>query len=290
KYPVQQPDVFSGLRSHVATLHGMIEHGSAFGVTEQELRTADRHVSTWVYTADKNVAPFAKIGLLRDEGERFVKMPNGIQTPVIEPVPRSQLGIPDDAFVLCCVSRAIPDKGWAEMIASVERAREKSGRDIRLVLVGNGPVYEEYRRAGVPAFVHLVGFSENSAGHYAGADMGIMLTRFRSESFPLTIVDCLFAGKPYIATDVGDIPNMLTSPDGVAGEVIALDDWQVPIDAAAEAIARFAGEPEAYAAACAIVPKIAGRFRIESVASLYVDLFRQGLPTEAVGVEEPAAA
>lgn len=39
------------------------------------------------------------------------------------------------------------------------------------------------------SFVHLAGFSENSVGFYAAADMGIMLTKFKSESFPLTIVD-----------------------------------------------------------------------------------------------------
>ncbi|MBC5785029.1 glycosyltransferase family 4 protein, partial [Ramlibacter sp. USB13] len=288
KYPVQQPDVFSGLRSHVATLHGMIEHGSAFGVTEQELRTADRNVTIWVYTADKNLGPFVDTGMLDADRSRFLKMPNGIQTPVIEPVPRAQLGIPDDAFVLCCVSRAIPDKGWSETIAAVERARELSGRDIRLVLVGNGPVYDEYLRRGVPAFVHLVGFSENSAGHYAGADMGIMLTRFRSESFPLTIVDCLFAGKPYIATDVGDIRNMLTSPDGVAGEVIELQDWQVPVETAAEAIARFVTDVACYEAAKARVPRIVGRFRIDHVASLYVDLFRRAPEQAMEAVAEEA--
>lgn len=277
KYPVQLPDVFARLQSHVATLHGMIEHGTAFAVTEDELRAADRSVSTWVYTADKNLGPFVGFGMVQEHRSRFVKMPNGIQTPSLEPVPRANLDIPEDAFVLCCVSRAIPDKGWAETIASVQRAREMSGQDIRLVLVGNGPVYDDYRQAGVPNFVHLVGFSDNSAGHYASADMGIMLTRFRSESFPLTIVDCLFAGKPYIATDVGDIRNMLAAPEGVAGQVIELEDWQVPVEIAAQAIASFATNKQLYLDAKALVPQIASRYRIESVAALYIDLFRRGV-------------
>ncbi len=282
KYPVRVPDVFAGVRSHVATLHGMIEHGNAFAVTEEELRAADRNVRTWVYTADKNLGPFMDLGLVQGRESRFVKMPNGIQTPRIEAIPRAHLGIPQNAFVLCCVSRAIPDKGWAETIAAVDRARSLSGRDIRLVLVGNGPVYDQYRSSGVPDFVHLVGFSEDSAGHYACADMGIMLTRFRSESFPLTIVDCLFAGKPYIATDVGDIRNMLSTREGVAGEVIKLEDWQVPVEAAASAIAGFATNHEAYLAASALVPCIASRYSIERVATLYIDLFREALDVPPV--------
>ena len=273
KYPVQVPDVFDELGAHVASLHGMIEHGHAFGVTEDELRKADQNVTTWVYTAEKNLLPFFNFGLYDKSSARFVKIPNGMQPPNIVPIPRAHMDIPEDAFVLCCVSRAIPDKGWAEMILVVEQARVLSGRDIRLILVGNGPVYDEYCRVGAPDFVYLAGFSENSVGHYAAADMGIMLTKFKSESFPLTIVDCLFAGKPYIASDVGDIRNMLTTSDGVAGEVIELENWEVPIERAAQVVAAFATDNQKYVNALALVQDVANRYRIDVVASQYIRLF-----------------
>jgi len=159
------------------------------------------------------------------------------------------------------------------MIRVVEQARALSDRDIRLILVGNGPIYDEYCQIGTPDFVYLAGFSEDSVGHYAAADMGIMLTKFKSESFPLTIVDCLFAGKPYIASDVGDIKNMLTTSDGVAGEVIGLENWEVPIESAAKVVATFATDKQKYLKALALVPNAANRFRIDVVASQYVRLF-----------------
>ena len=81
KYPLQVPDVFSELRGHVASLHGMIEHGDAFGVTEAQLRKADQNVSTWVYTAEKNLGPFLNFGLYDKSSTRFVKIPNGMQPP-----------------------------------------------------------------------------------------------------------------------------------------------------------------------------------------------------------------
>jgi len=273
KYPLQVPDVFDELRGHVASLHGMIEHGDAFEVTEKQLRKADQNVTTWVYTAEKNIVPFSRVGLYDKSSSRFVKMPNGMQPPHVVPVPRAEMAIPEDAFALCCVSRAIPDKGWAETILVVERARAMSGRDIRLILVGNGPVYDEYCRSGVPDFVYLAGFSENSVGYYAAADMGIMLTKFKSESFPLTIVDCLFAGKPYIASDVGEIRNMLTTSDDVAGELIELEDWEVPIERAAQVVAAFATDKQKYVNALALVQDVAHRYKIDVVASQYIRLF-----------------
>jgi glycosyltransferase involved in cell wall biosynthesis len=276
KYPLQVPDVFDELRAHVASLHGMIEHGDAFAVTKEQLCKADQSVTTWVYTAEKNLGPFSSLGLYDKSSFRFVKMPNGMQPPRIMPIPRSDMGIPATAFALCCVSRAIPDKGWAETILVVERARALSGRDIRLILVGNGPVYDEYCRYGVPDFVYLAGFSANSVGHYAAADMGIMLTTFRSESFPLTIVDCLFAGKPYISSDVGDIRNMLTAGGDIAGAVIGLEDWQVPIEKAAQVVAAFATDKQKYVSALVLVQDVASRYHIDAVASQYIRLFGSG--------------
>lgn len=273
KYPLQLPDVYDRLFAHVASLHGMIEHGDAFEATEEQLRGADRKVTTWAYTADKNIGPFFKFGLCDKSSGRFVKIANGMQPPEIMPVPRAQMNIPEDAFVLCCVSRAIVDKGWAETIEAVDTARKLSGRDIRLILVGNGPVYEEYCKAGAPEFVHLAGFSENSVGYYAAADMGIMLTKFKSESFPLTIVDCLFAGKPYIASDIGEIRNMLTAGDAIAGSVIELNDWEVPVEAAAREIAAFASDRLKYSSASGLVEAAARRFRIDEVVAQYVRLF-----------------
>ncbi|MFJ7315182.1 glycoside hydrolase family 99-like domain-containing protein [Pseudomonas sp. NPDC098747] len=277
KYPTQLSDVFSELGSHVASLHGMIEHGDAFAVTEEQLRAADSGVTTWVYTADKNIVPFENFSLYDKDSERFLKVPNGLQPQDVVAIEREQLGIPRDAFVLCCVSRAIPDKGWEETIQAVELARELSGRDIRLLLVGNGPVYDEYCRVGVPDFVYLAGFSDNSVGHYAAADMGIMLTKFKSESFPLTIVDCLFGGKPYIASDVGDIRNMLTIDEKIAGDVIVLEDWEVPVEQAAKVIAGFATDNERYSSALGLVKEVSSRYRIDAVAAQYVRLFERDI-------------
>ncbi|MFP3583098.1 glycoside hydrolase family 99-like domain-containing protein [Paraburkholderia sp. SIMBA_055] len=286
KYPSQVPDVYDSLRVHVASLHGMIEHGDAFGATEEQLRLADEKVTTWVYTADKNLGPFIDCGLYDETSTRFAKIPNGMMPPTIVPVSRSSMGIPEDAFVLCCVSRAIPDKGWAETIEAVERARALSNRDIRLILVGNGPVYDEYCQSGAFDFVHFAGFSENSVGHYAAADMGIMLTKFKSESFPLTIVDCLFAGRPYIATDVGDIRNMLTEGDEVAGAVIELEDWAVPVDAVSQIIAAFASDEQKYQRTRALVREVANRYKIDMVTAKYVELFKMSHGKRRIGSEE----
>ncbi len=273
RYPLDDPTVFSDLPNHVATLHGMIEDEGGYGVTPEELKIVDKTVGTWVYTADKNIQPLIDAGLHGQSPEKYVKIPNGREVPREKPVPRRDMDIPEDAFVLCTVSRAIPEKGWAETIEVVEKARELSQKDIRLILIGNGEVYEDYCREGVPDFVYMPGFDTRSVGFYAAADMGVMLTRFRSESFPLTITDCLFAGKPYIASDIGEIRTMLTTDDGVAGAVFELDDWAVPVDTVARIVAEFATDANAYSRAKSLVTQAAERYRIDLVTKKYLDAF-----------------
>jgi glycosyltransferase involved in cell wall biosynthesis len=201
--------------------------------------------------------------------------------PTVRPVSRVALGIPEDAFVLCCVSRAIPEKGWEEAIEAVARSRDATGRDIRLVLVGDGVVHERLVRSEPPPFVCLAGLHMDSVGFYAMANAGIMLTTYRPESFPLTVVDCLFAGRPYIATDMGEIRNMLAVDSGLAGEIIERVDGKVPVDGVARAISRFVLEPETYRSAVDRVPVAARRFTIEAVVRQYLALFERDIRTDA---------
>jgi predicted O-methyltransferase YrrM len=121
----------------------------------------------------------------------------------------------------------------------------------------------------------LAGFHEHAVNFYAAADMGIMLTKFRSESFPLTIIESLFAGRPFIATDVGEIRSMLSTAGGLAGEVIPMDNWQVPVDLAADAIARHVLRPELVRTASERAVEASAKYRIDRVVAAYVKLFER---------------
>lgn len=177
--------------------------------------------------------------------------------------------------------RAIPEKGWPEAIEVVSRSRQLSGRDIRLILVGSGELYDAYTSQGIPSYIHLAGFSSNSVGYYAAADLGIMLTRFPSESFPLTIVEALFAGKPFLTTDVGEIRTMLTMNDQIAGDVIPLQDWQVPIEPAVHSLLKFVLDQDYYVEASSRAKAISGRYHLDRVAAEYVDIFKHDVQSSA---------
>lgn len=240
----------------VITLHGMYET-IADDQLKRILPRLVKRTAQMVYIAEKNIEALVSRGLAR--AADLARIDNALPKGRGHAVDRAGLGIADDAFVLTLVSRAIPEKGWQEAVDAVTLARAQSGADIHLLLVGGGD--EQTRLAETaPPFVHLVGFRNNTRDYFATADMGFLPSRFKGESFPLVIIDCLQAGRPVIASDLGEVRNMLTTKDGVAGLVFALNDWQVPIAPLAGQIADLALNRDRVAAMQALVDAAAQRF------------------------------
>lgn len=257
----------------VVTSHGMYEMLPPAQIAGM-LPLLSERISRFVYIADKNLVPFSA-EFRASKG--FVRIDNALADSDLHPVPRATLGIDAAAFVLCVVSRAIPEKGWEEAIQAVAWARRHSARDIQLLLVGNGPEYDRLQRNPPPDFVHLLGFRGNTRDYFACADMGLLPSRFGGESYPLVIIDCLHAGRPVLASRLGEIPAMLATADGPAGELFDLADWQVPITELGERISRLANEAEAYAALKARVPEARRKFDPDEMASKYESVYNQVL-------------
>ena len=74
----------------------------------------------------------------------------------------------------------------------------------------------------------------NVRDYFAASDMGFLPSRFKGESAPLVLIDCLLSGKPVLASDIGEIRHMLDSDDGLAGELVDLEEWEIPVEATPE--------------------------------------------------------
>ncbi len=260
----------------VISLHGMYETMQ----DDQLKRTLPRLVKrtgAMVYTAEKNIVALVSRGLLK--AADLPRIDNALAIGASVPMDRALLNIPQDAFVLAMVARAIPTKGWIEAIAAVHRAREISGNDIHLVIVGDGPEYDRLK-SKVPPHIHLEGFRSDIRAYFAMADIGLLPSRFKGESFPLVLIDCLHAGKPVIASKVGEIPYMLTTPTGVAGAMFALKDWQIPVEDLALQIADLARNPRLLAEMTSRVPEASRRFDPKVMRDRYAAVY-EGVTSRA---------
>ena len=228
---------------HIISCHGMYEDLDENRADELLPKMLEKCAKI-VYTADKNLIPFKKRGL--ENHEKLTKIGNGLCLSDINPVDLSSYGISEDSFVLCLVSRAIPSKGWQEAIESVKIARATSKRDIQLIIIGDGEEYDRLKDIGL-SYVHFLGFIPNIRDYYAASDMGYLPSRFRSESYPLTVIDCLFAGRPMLASNIGEISNMLHNGEKCSGVLFDLgSDWNIPVAKVAKLISICANDQDYY--------------------------------------------
>jgi len=256
----------------VVSLHGMYEMMAENDLKRILPRMISR-VGKFVYTAEKNLDAFDHLELKNEE--QFVKIGNALDAVPISPANLRELGIRDGAFVLCMVSRAIPEKGWKEAVETIRMAREISNKDIHLLLIGEGPEYDYFIKKGCPEYIHLLGFRKNIRDYFAASDMGYLPSRFSGESFPLVIIDCLYSGKPVLASDLGEIPNMLEAGDAMAGKIFPLENWKIPVSQVARIIARCATDKVFYKQMKIVVPNAAEKFDPQIMRNKYDDIYVQ---------------
>ncbi len=164
----------------------------------------------------------AQLERLRIEAPRVEVLPNGVDLQKFQPrdraAARSRLAVPTEGTVLASVGHLIPDKGHHVAIEALTSLPEAT-----LLIVGEGAgraaLAAQARRCGVDARVRFLGLvpHEHLGSVYSAAD-ALVLPSAR-EGMPNVVLESLACGTPVVATDVGGIGEVLTSP--VAGRLMA---------------------------------------------------------------------
>lgn len=254
----------------VVTMHGMYETLTPSQL-ESVMPLLSLRIDHFVFTADKNLTGFP------DSFRRlkkFSRINNALPSTLINPVGRDSLNIGQDDFVLCMVARGIPEKGWEEAIQAVNWANAHSARNIHLILIGDGPEFDRLCDLKCSERVHFLGFRQNIRDYFATSDMGFLPSRFRGESAPLVVIDCLLAGKPVLASDIGEIRGMLDSPEGLAGQLFSLRDWELDSEAIGQAIVDLANQPSFYKVLQSRVGSAAHKFETTAMVDSYEEVYR----------------
>ena len=259
----------------IATMHGMYEM-MPLAQLQVLLPLLSRRIDRFVYTAEKNLGLFS---LEFRQEKKFRHINNALPLKSIMPISRIELHVGSDDFLLCLVARAIPDKGWEEAISAVAWASSRSCRKVHLLLIGEGPEYDRLKAQTSREFVHFLGFRSNVRDYFAASDMGFLPSRFKGESAPLVLIDCLLSGKPVLASDIGEIRHMLDSDDGLAGELVALKEWVIPVEAVGQIILTLANDPFAYQRLLHRVPLAAAKFDTRVMVDNYEEVYRGVLVT-----------
>ena len=160
------------------------------------------------------------------------------------------------------------------MGTNCRRKRKKEEGRVDVILIGDGPIHDELASEALPEFVHLMGFRRNVVDYYHMSDLGILPTVFQGESFPLTIIECFMAGRPMLATNLGEIKKMLMSPEGeLAGELLEVSNGIIDLERALGSLVELVENERSYKKKARLAEKTASRFEMESTARQYLEVY-----------------
>lgn len=155
---------------------------------------------------------------------------------------RSDLNIPDDAFVVGMTGRISQQKApdvFVKMAARVKKAIPNA----HFMIIGDGKfrslIEKQIADLNLKSCFHITGWVDNVAPYVKLLDMGVLLSRW--EGFGLALCEYMVAGLPIVATNVDAIPEVVN--DGVNGLLVDMDDDE----AAAKAVCRIYNDKDLYA-------------------------------------------
>lgn len=149
---------------------------------------------------------------------------NGFDTDMFKPIPearkeiRSELGIGESELVITCVARYHPVKDHRSLLAAVAQALRVNG-GIRLLLVGsdidesNAMLNQWIDELGIRENVLLAGARDDIWKIYAASDIAVSASL--TESFPNSVAEAMSSGLYCIATNVGDVRDILDDTGAV---------------------------------------------------------------------------
>jgi glycosyltransferase involved in cell wall biosynthesis len=157
----------------------------------------------------------------RVPAERLVLLPNGIR-----PLPpgdgravRAELGIGDDDPVIGTVCVIRREKAIDVLLRAAALVIRDFPR-LRVLIVGHGPeragVEAVAARLGLTDHVLITGARDDVSNTLAAMDVAVLSSDY--EGSPRSILEFMDAGKPIVATRVGDIPDVID--DGVHGVLV----------------------------------------------------------------------
>ena len=242
-YPEGLAAVLAGLVLRVPvtiTLRGTLPQLAVFRLRRPQLRFALRRAARVIAVSESLKADAVALGI---PAEKVRVIENGIDPEIFRPVDRTEarraLGLPKYGPLLVSVGTLSERKGFHLVMEAMAKLG-KRWPTLRFAIVGGngaeGAMEEELRqlaaRLKIADRVVFAGPRKSGelAAWYGAADLSVLASSH--EGCPNVVLESLACGTPVIGTPVGNVPELLDSPEtGIVVERTA-DSLAAGIDAA----------------------------------------------------------
>lgn len=203
--------------------------------------------------------------LMKDQ--KVTAIPNPIDTtfyfPQDKKKAREALHLPHDKHLALFVAQNVsnPYKGMNYLIEAVKRLE---GKDVELVMLGNGGAMSSMGGVKVNALGYIRD-AETIRMAYSAVDVFVLPSL--SENLPNTIMEAMACGTPCVGFRIGGIPEMIDHlKNGYVAEYCNAEDLARGIETV-----LFADEAKGYSEAC--IAKVKENYSEEAVVKRYMEIY-----------------
>ena len=181
----------------------------------------------------------------------------------------------DEAFTFCMVARSDRAKGWVELLEAFLITYSKFPF-IKVICVAplEGVVKDlsdKYRGRNEIIFT---GYTDSPLNFIQKSDVCVLPTYFEGESSPYSIIEYLSCSKPVIATRKGEIEDMLSHENEVAGILLSIGDNGKPlISDLSNAMEKMITNQQFYKGTKEVTSKVFKKFTMDNCLNEYVKLY-----------------
>jgi glycosyltransferase involved in cell wall biosynthesis len=260
--------------NHIITDHGNYCH--YYDSNKYVFSKIENIPTKFVYIIDKNKNNF--ITLSDNKNIQLKKIPICIPNYDINEdiVTRENYGLTNSNFVITLVSRPLPEKGWEEMIQIVIKLNIVYKNNIYLLIVGDinntfaANLIEKYK---VFNNIKFLGYQSQVKKIFYISDIGVLPSYYACESSPLVLIECLFANKPFITSNIGDVKNIMYGKNDYAGSVIDLKNTYIDDIEYMSEIQKYINSAEYYSKKVDQIEYVLEKFSFTKIINEYLNFF-----------------
>lgn len=273
---------------HAGIPHLFTMHGSRYYAGRLRRRVAMR-----LAVALSGSVVAVSQGLQRDlsrhllmRASRIVTIPNGAHlTPVAQSTLRAELQLENGDQLAVAIGSLYAVKGHRFLVEAMALLRERCPQ-LHVAIAGRGELEASLRaRASelrVDERLHFLGLRSDIANLLGAADVFVLPSL--SEGVPLALLEAMVAGRPIVATAVGDVPAVLEG--GRAGVLVPPGEAAALASAVADLLADPARARRLSVAAAA---RAAEAYTVDHMLERYVSLYERLLGRGAAATALPPA-
>ncbi len=210
----------------IITTHGEYELYKNTMFINKLIKKLESRCNHLIYTADKNILKTPLNEVKVPKAKIYIGV-NTFNKNKIDNVLDDFSKFQND-FIFCMIARGIPEKGWEIAIDAFKKLHSEHS-STSLILIGNGDYLKNLVNSQQHSKIKLIQLTSNIMDYtkyIPVSNAGLLPTYFPGESVPTVIAEFITAGVPVIASDIGEIKNMLLADTHSAGLLIPVDSQE----------------------------------------------------------------